>query len=319
MDLYDPQCTRRPDASLLYRRNDANDVRLGEVVCTDAADYARAQVVILGCPQDEGVQRNSGRPGAALAPAEIRRYLYRLTINGLEDLCLFDLGDTLIQPSLEETHALHQCIVRQIIEDGKRLVVLGGGNDIAYPDCVGLAQAAGEVLAFNVDAHFDVRADVPRNSGTSYRQLLEEGFIRPARFYQVGYQPFANSPIYERYLRGLGVHLIGLTDLRCQGIEPMLAAILDSEFSIRNCFWGFDLDAVCTAEAPGVSAPNPIGLTGDELCRIAEIAGSDPRTRIVEFTEVNPNYDVDGRTARLAAVAVWRVLAGLARCLHVGS
>lgn len=313
MDLFDPRCTRRPDASLLYHRNDANDVRLGEVVCTDAVDYAGAQVVVLGCPQDEGVRRNGGRPGAALAPAEIRRYLYRLTVNGLENLRLFDLGDTVIQPSLEETHTLHQRIVRQIVEDGKRLIVLGGGNDIAYPDCAGLVQARGEVCAFNVDAHFDVRADAPRNSGTPYRQLLEEGFIHPARFYEVGAQPFANSPIYERYLRDLGVNLISLTDLRRGGIEPTLAAVLDAQFSVLNFFWGFDLDAVCAAEAPGVSAPNPAGLTGDELCRIAGVAGRDPRTRIVEFTEANPNYDVDGHTARLTAVAIWHVLVGFTR------
>jgi len=80
-------------------------------------------------------------------------------------------------------------------------------------------------------------------------------------------------------------------------------------------FWGFDLDVVCAADAPGVSAPNPIGMTGDELCQIASIAGFDRRTRIVEFSEVNPSYDVDGRTARLTAVAIWHVLAGMARYL----
>ena len=86
-----------------------------------------------------------------------------------------------------------------------------------------------------------------------------------------------------------------------------------SEIENRKLFWGFDLDVVRAADAPGVSAPNPIGMTGDELCQTAAIAGSDPRTRIVEFTEVNPNYDVDGRTARLTAIAVWHVLAGFAK------
>jgi arginase family enzyme len=37
------------------------------------------------------------------------------------------------------------------------------------------------VLALNVDAHFDVRADSPRNSGTPYRQLLEEGKLKVPR------------------------------------------------------------------------------------------------------------------------------------------
>ncbi|MCL6510078.1 MAG: formimidoylglutamase [Anaerolineae bacterium] len=313
MDLFDPRYTCRPDKTLLYRRGDANDVRLGEAVRTAVDDYPDAQVVIVGCPQDEGVRRNGGRSGAASAPTEIRRALYKLSINGIAPVRLFDLGDTIIQPTLEETHDLHQRVVRRIVEDGKRLIVLGGGNDIAYPDCAGLAQAArGDVLAFNVDAHFDVRADPIRNSGTPYRQLLDEGLIQPHHFYEIGAQPFANSPIYEQYLRDKGAHIINLVELRREGIERSFARFLHSQFSILNSiFWGFDLDVVRAAEAPGVSAPNPIGMTGDELCQIAVIAGRDPRTHIVEFSEVNPNYDVDGRTARLTAVAIWHVLAGL--------
>ena len=44
------------------------------------------------------------------------------------------------------------------------------------------------VLAFNVDAHFDVRADTPRNSGTPYRELLEGGHVEPQRLHQIGSQ-----------------------------------------------------------------------------------------------------------------------------------
>jgi formiminoglutamase len=323
VNLFDPDHTRRPDAALLFRKNDLNDPRLGEHVRADEASYADAHVVIRGCPQDEGVRRNGGRAGAALAPTEIRRALYKLSINGIEAVRLFDLGDTVIQPTLEATHDLHNALMRQLVADGKRVIVLGGGNDISYPDCAALSPLpVGEgwgvrenVIAFNIDAHFDVRADAPRNSGTPYRQLLEEGFIAPENFYEIGSQPFANSPIYERYLRDKGVNLISLSDLRSQGIEQTFADVLNRKSQIANqkLFWGFDLDVVRAADAPGVSAPNPVGMTGDELCQIAAIAGRDPRTRIVEFTEVNPNYDVDGRTARLAAIAIWHVLAGFAQ------
>jgi formiminoglutamase len=222
---------------------------------------------------------------------------------------LFDLGDTIIQPTLEETHALQQSIVRQIIADGKRLVILGGGNDISYPDCSALAQAAGPVMAFNVDAHFDVRADHPCNSGTPYRQLLEQGFVKPDLFHEIGYQPFSNSPTYAHYLHDRGAHLCSLQNLRETGVvmavRNVLQQHLDGDISL---FWGFDMDVVCAADAPGVSAPNPTGLRGDELCQIAMLAGADARTRLAEFSEVNPAYDIDQRTSRLAAVAIWHVL-----------
>ncbi len=311
MFSFDPRSIDRTDVTLFYKRHDSNDVRLGELVRHEPADYATAQVVILGCPQDEGVRRNDGRTGTREAPREIRRCLYRLATMGLpHELHLFDLGDTAIQPTLEETHTLQQRIVRQVVEDGKRLVVLGGGNDISYPDCSGLAQAAGKVLALNIDAHFDVRADQPRNNGTPYRQLLEEGFLKPDLFHEIGYQPFSNSPVYERYLREKGTHLHSLHDVRQTGVAEMVQGILRGLSREDVClFWGFDLDVVCAADAPGVSAPNPTGLRGDELCQLAELAGADARTRLVEFSEINPTYDVDLRTSRLAAAAIWHVLA----------
>src|SRR6516162_4042830 len=64
----------------VFRRPD--DPRLGEIVELWRGDLAAlrpGRAVLLGFPQDEGVRRNHGRPGAALAPAAIRHWLYRLT------------------------------------------------------------------------------------------------------------------------------------------------------------------------------------------------------------------------------------------------
>jgi formiminoglutamase len=303
---------QRPDRSLLYHRDDPNDIRLGTWVETEPKAYGAAEVVVLGCPQDEGVRRNGGRPGAAHAPADIRRALYRLGIAGLEHLRVFDLGDTLVQPTLEATHTLQQRIVQQVLADGKRLIVLGGGNDLSYPDCAGLAHVAGPVLAFNIDAHFDVRADTPRNSGTPYRQLLDERVLAPDHFYEIGAQPFSNSSTYAQYLDGQGVRIVWAEQLRTGDLRGIMRAVID-RYLDAPIFWGFDMDVVCAADAPGVSTPNPLGISGADLCLLADLAGSLPGTRVVEFTEVNPLYDVDGRTCQLAAVALWHVLAAFAR------
>lgn len=310
MDIF--TLTMRPRKDVFFSRNDPNDRRLGEHTAHDPAGYADAQVVILGCPQDEGVRRNGGRVGAALAPEGIRRALYRLTVNGVEALRLFDLGDTLIGTALEETHARQQQVVEQVIADGKTLVSLGGGNDISYPDCAGLSARAGALLAFNVDAHYDVRADATRHSGTPYRQLLEEGLVEARRFYEIGAQPFANSPVYTHYLRERGVTVITREDVRRQGIETVLETLLARHSDTDAMFWGLDMDVVRASDAPGVSAPNPTGLFGEELCAAATLAGRDLRSRVLELTEVNPIHDVDGRTCRLAAAVIYHFLAG--RC-----
>ena len=117
------EATTRTNEELFYKRGDKNDARLGEIVPRN--EYENADIVILGCPQDEGVKRNQGRAGAALAPDEIRREFYKLTPFGItKKIC--DVGNTNIQNSLEATHDAHSEIVSQILKDGKILVVLGG-------------------------------------------------------------------------------------------------------------------------------------------------------------------------------------------------
>lgn len=296
-----------PDESLFYRRNDPNDRRLGECVHRSGTGYENADVVILGYPQDEGVRRNQGRIGAAKAPDEIRRMLYRMAQLPQSGINLCDIGNTRILDRLEATHEIHAQIVEQIIRDGKRLIVLGGGNDVSYPDCAGLVRAAGQVMVFNVDAHFDVRADTQPNSGTPYRQLLEEHCIQAQNFYEIASNPFSNSFTYSKFLEDAGAHIVDLFALREQGISNFLHRALAGDDGI-SIFWGLDMDAVNAADAPGVSAPNALGLAGFEFCQIAALAGQDIRTRLLEISEVNPVYDIDSRTSRLAAAAIWQYL-----------
>jgi formiminoglutamase len=74
----------------------------------------------------------------------------------------------------------------------------------------------------------------------------------------------------------------------------------------------FDLDAVDQSAAPGVSAPTVGGLDPSLWLKAAYEAGRCPRVTSIDLVEYNPAYDVDRRTARLAALTVWHILRGLA-------
>jgi formiminoglutamase len=219
-------------------------------------------------------------------------------------LKIFDLGDLIMSPTLEETHQQHEDIVYQILNDGKTVIVLGGGNDISYPDCSALSRITNRSLtAFNIDSHFDVRDSYPRNSGTPYRQLLEGDYLHPPHFYEIACKEITNSPVYRKYLEEKGVSIYTLDQVRQTGIKPLFEKILDTS-TTEAIFWGFDIDVVRANDAPGVSASYPVGLTAEEICQIAALAGQDGRSRVFEITEVNPKYDIDGRTAKLAAMMI---------------
>ena len=296
------------DEKLFFKKNDRNDVRLGETI--PHTKYEESNIVILGCPQDEGVKRNHGRIGAALAPDAIREQFYRLTPFGItQKIC--DLGNLTDQNSLEETHDNLTNVVKKILEAGKKLIVLGGGNDISYPDGKAMAEVfgAGNWLGVNVDAYFDVRADVERSSGTPYRQLIEEKLIRPDYLYEVAYQPHFVSPHYYRYLQNLGVNMVSVDQLRSRETADLeLRELMRQKFIHHSqsltAFFGFDLHAVRSSDAPGTSVPSPIGLRSGEFLDLVQFAAKLVNTKIIEFTEVNPKFDVDNRTTKLVAVAI---------------
>lgn len=306
------ELTERPVEDLFFSRQDPNDPRLGETVGRRPEHYESAEVVILGCPQDEGVRRNGGREGAALAPEAIRAQFYRLTPFNIKKK-LFDLGNVRIGASLEETHDSHAAVVEEILRDGKRVIVLGGGNDISYPDGCAMAEVFGpqKWIGINIDSHLDVRVAEQRNSGTPYRQLLEEGRLLPGLFYEVGYQTHLASPIYYKWLRDLGVSRISLEMLRSREaadleIKERIREKFIGHSTSMNTFFGFDIDAVRSADAPGSSAPSPLGLRAGEFIQLIKYAASLANTRMIEFSEVNPNFDIDDRTSKLVAIGMHR-------------
>jgi len=255
------------------------------------------------------VERNKGRTGAGLAPYEIRKVFYRFPYT--EELTknnIADIGDVKIESSLEKTHDNLFKVVSYCINLRKKIIVLGGGNDISYPDCRALAEHFQNVMALNIDRHLDVRSDQQINSGNPYRKLLEESIISPLLFHEIGINTFANSPAHIHYLEKMGAHIHYLSEVREKGVKGLIKEILAST-EYNAIFFGFDLDAVKVTEAPGVSAiTTPIGLSAEDVCKIADLAGAHPQTHIIEISEVNPTQDINNTTSSLAANIIMRAL-----------
>lgn len=306
----------------LARRPD--DPRLHEVIQPwrgDPADLRPGRAVLLGFPQDEGVRRNQGRPGAARAPEEIRRWLYRLAPWDPEmdvDLALappLDLGNIRIQGALEESQEVLAHVVAPVLRAGAVPIVLGGGHETAYGHYLGYVAAGRPVGIINIDAHLDVRPllDGRGHSGSPFRQALEHPTqpLPGSRYACLGAQPHATSRQHWQYACQCGARVHWRGDL-----QPSLASHLSVEcdrFAAEGTaiYLSIDADVVRMADVPGVSAPNPSGLPGDEVLAAARIAGQSPGIARLDLVELNPNHDSGGQSARWGALVVWNFLVGL--------
>ena len=312
-----------PDESLFYSRGEKGDIRLGDLVKRGEKNFLLdVQVGILGVPQDEGVKRNKGRVGAAEGPDAVRQALYRLTPFeiGSEDnitiLSLFDFGNLVVRGSLEDIHGRLQDVVETILNLGITPIVLGGGHDITFPDFVAFAKEKKSVGLINIDSHFDVREPSPqRTSGTSFRQVLDNSttLILPQNFVEVGIQPYANARTHYEYLLDRGSTVFTLREIQERGVDKIVSVSYEIAGKLTEAvFVSFDLDVVRGSDAPGVSASSPLGLAAEDLLKIARYVGLQRKTQMIDIVELNPKYDVDSRTAKLAALTILNFLTGVA-------
>jgi formiminoglutamase len=310
----------------VFRR--ADDPRLGEVVefwRGDGRALTPGRAVLVGFPQDEGVRRNRGRPGAAVAPHDIRIALYRLTPwDGRRDIDLaarppLDAGNVRIAGPLEDTQAALGEVVGGILASGAVPVILGGGHETAYGVYLGYVAARRRVGIVNLDAHLDVRPCVggAGHSGSPFRQALEHPTdpLPGSHYACLGAQPHAVSREHLNYLRQRGGVVCWADEVRGE-LARHLAAQRE-RLAAEGCpvHVSVDADVVHASDVPGVSAPNSTGLSGAEVIECAFAAGAAPEVAGLDLVEINPRHDRDGQSARWAALVVWNFLAGLCRRL----
>ncbi|MBX7172048.1 MAG: arginase family protein [Pyrinomonadaceae bacterium] len=294
MDIFSQ--TTKPNFELINRAEGS----LGEFVAN--GKYETAEIVILGFPSDEIIKQNGNRAGAALAPDKIREEFYKFTHFGINRK-FFDLGNTIIHTDLAETYQVHQEIILQVLKDQKRLIILGGGNDLSYLSGSAMSQAFGqEWLGVNISSHFS----------KSHLKLLNEKKLKSEYFYEGGFQNHLNSVTHFKQLQNFGANLVSLEQLRSQeNINVRLRDLMREQFihhtSTINTMFSFDLQAVRASDAPGTTVTSPIGLRSGEFLNLVEFARNLVSSKIIEFTEVNPNFDIDNTTAKLVAIAIHRI------------
>jgi len=250
---------------------------------------------LLGAPFDAA---SSFRRGAAAAPPTIRAALFSPAGNswteGLVDLgiprALADAGD-LVLPEGPEARREIERGVSDVLVGGGRPIVLGGDHSITYPVLRAVRRRHPRLSVLHVDAHPDLYEEFQGDRfshACPFARALEERLVD--QLVQVGIRTMnaQQRAQADRY----GVTVIDM-DSWVAGNRPTLA---------NPVYVSIDLDGLDPAFAPGVSHPEPGGLSVRDVLTLLHrlevpIVGAD-------VVELNPELDGHGFTAIVAAKLV---------------
>ncbi|MDT0539096.1 formimidoylglutamase [Croceitalea sp. P059] len=312
MQLYNP-----PSKENWTGRKSKDQLYLHEKIeCKSISAFVASSksFAILGYSCDQGVHRNKGRVGAKEGPKVIRQALAKMPNHLAIETKLFDVGDIYcIDDQLEVAQSQLSKTVNQLLDKNVLPILIGGGHDIAYGHFNGIKQhllnqnKRPNIGIINFDAHFDLREDSSgANSGTPFFQIANEN--DPFHYLCLGIRKDANDKILFETAQELDVTYVDRNTFRIQFAKEINTWIRAFMEKVDYLYVTIDLDGFSSAFAPGVSAPSPMGFSPDIVLESLETIIASGKLISIDIAEMNPKYDIDNNTAKLAASLIHKVL-----------
>jgi len=259
-------------------------------------------LIVLGVPSDEN---SSHHRGTAEAPARIREVLHspagNLCVESGLDLGTAggwrDAGDLEIDPKRRSFEQIEVGVAR-LLGDGARVVILGGDHAITYPVIRTHARHVHNLTILHVDAHPDLYDELDGNRlshACPFARIMEERLA--VRLVSVGIR--AATPHQREQAMRFGVETISAAAFEPSSIPELKAPV----------YLSLDLDVLDPAFAPGVSHPEPGGLSTRQVVEI--VKGLSGKLVGADIVELNPRRDPSGITAAAAAKLLKETIAAM--------
>ena len=282
----------------------------------------RITVLGAGCGLGGGHQGTAHGPNAARAAA---------LIDHLASIGpVLDLGDLEEPTSSGRRNIIADWITslrvrtREIVEQGSMPLVLGGDHSIAAGSMAGACSAWREKHGTApgllwIDAHVDLNTHDTTPSGNphgmpaasllgwqvdSFSELVgADGLFDRSRMAFVGARDI--DPGEQAHLDEGGIAVWSSQDVMERGVEEVMRDALAVVSPNHEPFClSFDIDVVDPRFAPGVDTAVPDGLSPAEAMECMARAGQHAPIVSMDLVELNPEHDVDGRTAHIAVACV---------------
>jgi arginase len=252
-------------------------------------------LALVGVPWDAS---SSFQRGAAAAPALIRAALVspstNLTTERGRDLAasgILEAGDLKLPDDAGEAREAIERGIRDLLDRNLRPLALGGDHSVTYPVLRAFRDRVSNITIVHIDAHSDLYDEFEGDRyshACPFARIMEERLA--ARLIQIGIRTLT-AHLRDQIAR-FGVEVYDMSRWQSAPLETIQGPIYVS----------VDLDAIDPAGVPGVSHPEPGGLTTRDVVSLiqrlpASVVGAD----VVEYNPVNDLRDL---TARVAAKLV---------------
>ncbi|HEX3024201.1 MAG TPA: formimidoylglutamase [Chitinophagaceae bacterium] len=262
-------------------------------------DIAAADIVLVGCGEMRGAgieYANAGSPDA------IRKEYYSL-FHWHNEVIVADIGNVKRGATLQDTYAALKTVVSELIDQKKRVVILGGSHDVTLAQYNAYVDAEKIIEATFVDAIIDLNMDSVLPSDNFLMAVLtgEPNFIK--HYNHIGFQSYMVHP-----------HMLETIDklhFDCYRVGKVKENIEEMEPVIRNTnLFSFDIAAIQHAHAPA-NRLTPNGFTGEEACTLMQYAGMSSNLSSIGIYGYAPELDEHGLTAKQTAHMLWYLMDGI--------
>ena len=261
-------------------------------------DVSNADIVLVGC----GEMRGEGGINNTDGPNAVRTEFYNL-FHWHKNVIVADIGNVKMGSSIQDTYAALKTIVSELLEQGKRVVILGGSHDVTMAQYGAYISLEKIIEATCVDARIDLNMDSVLPSDNFLMEFLTgvPNFIK--HYNHIGFQSYFVHPQM--------LEVIDSLRFDCFRVGKVKENIEEMEPPMRNShLLSFDIAAIQHAHAPA-NKLSPNGFTGEEACTLMQYAGMSNNISSIGIYGYNTSLDTDALTAKQISHLLWYIMDGI--------
>lgn len=266
-------------------------------------EAAKYDLAIIGVKEDRAAINNEG---CAFGPDLFRQQFYALH-EGQMPSKIVDLGNIVAGKSISDTYFALKHTVIELIKLNILPIIIGGGQDLTFPQYQAYESLEQKVDLLVVDNRFDLDED-----GDITNQSTSQAYLRRIMLHQPNYLfNFSNIGYQTYFVSQESLQMMDKLFFDVNRLGHFADDLSVAEPIIRNAtMLSFDMGAIRSSDACANGNATPNGFYGEDACRIARYAGMSDKLSSIGFYEFNPAYDRQGQTAMLLAQMVWYFVEG---------